>query len=155
MTAPQIQYFQPPGPFLPPSRWRRGLRGWVWPVSVLAALVLTAVTVTVLILGIDRATSFTASGAVHVDCQTRQAVDGRPIGNGAPVRLYRLDDRTPIATTTLNKRRDFRAGEGACYQGFVIDDVRVDGGDYLLQVGDLPGRLVSRAQLEAGVSLDR
>ncbi|WP_298443288.1 hypothetical protein [Gordonia sp. (in: high G+C Gram-positive bacteria)] len=151
---PQIQYFQPRGAFLPPRAWRRHDHGWVWVVSVLAALLLAAVTAVVLVFGIASTTKFTASGYVRVDCATKKALDGGPIGRGSRVRLYDAHSGSLIATTSLDRAVDVEAGKGACYEGFRIHDVRIVSRGYLVEIDDQPGQLVSRDALEAGTVLE-
>ncbi|GAC55944.1 hypothetical protein GOHSU_02_00870 [Gordonia hirsuta DSM 44140 = NBRC 16056] len=152
--GPQLQYFQPPGPYVPPVRWRRHAHGWVWAVSVLVTLLLAVLTVLVLIMGATNRNTFTAVGVVQVDCATKQALDGRPIGLATPVRIYRVNSGELVARSALNRFKDIEAGSGACFASFQEKGVPDATGGYLVELGDTPGIVVSRDALERGVLLD-
>lgn len=155
-AVPQLQYFQPPGRFLTPRKWRQNAHGWVWAVSVAGALILAALTVGALVLGFLHQYRFTASGTAQVDCQTRTALHDPSLGEGARVELFPIDSDRRVADTRLDRFTDVHAGAGACFLSFRVDDVPGGtGARYLLQVGDAPGRVVSRTQLELGVTLGR
>ena len=67
--GPSIEYFQPPGPYVPRNSWRRRSDTWVWVVSVLAGVLLAAAAVTALIVGMrnnDAAAPDRESGAATV-----------------------------------------------------------------------------------------
>ncbi len=147
----KLQYFQPRGPFLPPVRWRQHDYGWVWALSVIVILLIVCLSALALISGLARSSRFSAHGAVQVDCTTRQAVDGAPVGLGSPVRIYQVDSGEVIAETALNDFQDLQAGADACFVSFRVDDVSTASGGYLVRIGDLPSQLVSKDALEQGI----
>lgn len=152
--GPQLQYFQPPGPYVPPVRWRRHAHGWVWAVSVLLTVLLTALTVVALIMGAHHRSTFTAIVGVQVDCATKQALDGRPVGLATPVRIYAVSSGELVASSALNRFKDIEAGNGACFVSLAKEGVADATGGYLVELGDTPGIVVSREALERGVLLD-
>lgn len=149
-VVPQVQYFQPPGPYLPPVRWRQRQFGWVWVISTVVVLALIAASIAALTMGFRERSTFDASGAVHVDCATRVAVDGQPIGPGAQVRLYDAKNGDLLQTTTLDDFVNLEAGHGACFLRFAMADIKDVAPAYLIEIGSAPGELVSRADLESG-----
>lgn len=148
-NPPQLQYFQPRGPFLPPVRWRQRAHGWVWVVSVVAALLLAGIAVAALLAGALAGSRFTAHGAVQVDCRTQQSIDGQPVGLGSAVRISEVDTGVVVSTTELDRFQEL--GAGACFASFQVNDLAVAEGGYLVKLGDLPGRLTSAEALEQGV----
>lgn len=149
--APQLQYFQPSGPFLPPVRWRKNAHGWVWVVSVIVALILVVITALALLSGIVRSSRFTAHGALQVDCATERSIDGQPIGFGSAVVIFESGSGEVVARTSLDRLRTLAEDADACLALFRVDDLQVDNGGYLVKIGETPARLVSREALESGV----
>ncbi|MFM9379240.1 hypothetical protein [Gordonia sp. VNK21] len=155
MSQPgELQYFQPSGPPLPTRTWQRRSRAWVFALSVLGAVALAGCAITAVIVGIDHNRHFTATGAVQVDCATGVAVSGAPIRAGDPVRIYDSKTGELLASARLGTEALARGSSTACFAVFTVDHVPLSSGGYLLEIGDAPGRLVSRAALEAGLVLD-
>lgn len=152
--TPQVQYFLPPGRFLPPNRWRRHDYGWVWAVSVLAALIIAAATAAALILGALNQYRFTASGKVPTDCATRTALADRSIGQGARVQIFSTESGRRVADTRLDRFTGAEDG-GVCFLSFRVDGVNADGNVYLLRIGSAPDEYVSRTELERGAWVGR
>jgi len=152
--AGELQYFQPPGPALPTRRWQRRSRPWIWTISVIVGLLLLGLGGYALVRGTLEQQYFTATGAVQTDCRSGRAVSGADLGVGDPVRLYAADDGRELGSTTLDERLTAEGSSQVCFAAFTLDDIYdVDGG-YLLEIGGEPGRLISRAALEAGLVLD-
>ncbi|MFZ2512504.1 MAG: hypothetical protein WAW85_15605 [Gordonia sp. (in: high G+C Gram-positive bacteria)] len=118
-------------------------------MSVLAALLLAGLATAALLAGVVSSSRFTAHGALQVDCTTRQAITGQPVGLGAPVRIYQVRSGEIVASTEFDRFEDLDAE--ACFASFQVGDVPVADGGYLIRIGDLPARLVSKEALEQGV----
>lgn len=153
--APQVQYFLPPGRFLPPNRWRRHAHGWVWVVSVIAALIIVAATAAALVLGALSQYRFTASGKMPADCATRTALADRSIGQGARVQIFSTESGRRVADTRLDRFTGAEDGDGVCFLSFHVDRVHADGSLYLLRIGSAPDKLTSRFALERGMWIGR
>ncbi len=153
-AQPQVQYFQPPGQYLPQPSWRRNSRRWVWAASIAGAVVLAGCAIAALGVGYDEQQHFTATGGLQVDCATGRAVDGRDIGRGSPVRIYDAGNGELMAESALDRRKDVEAGHGACFVAFKIADLDTVSEGYLVEVGDAPGIVASRATLEHGLLLE-
>lgn len=145
---PRVQYFQPPGPPLPPRAWRRNLRAWVWPVSVLGGLLMLVLAVGALVLGIYGQMYFTASGSVRADCATGAAVADSEVRADSPVRLYDAATGDLAAVGVL--RGIAETGDDRCVLPFTIDDVR-SADAFLVEVGGLPPQRVTHDELTSGV----
>lgn len=153
-SVPQVQYFQPSGHYLPQPSWRRSSHRWVWIVSTGAAVLLAGGAITALVVGSLQQLQFTATGALPVDCHTRQALDGAPVGAGTQVQIFEADSGDLLATSALTATKDLKGGGGACFQTFRAADVDVVSGGYLVKLGDRAPQYSSREALEGGLLLD-
>ncbi|MFT3662105.1 MAG: hypothetical protein QM809_12095 [Gordonia sp. (in: high G+C Gram-positive bacteria)] len=148
---PKIQYFQPPGPPLPPATWRKNLRTWVLPISVLAGLLLLVLAVGALVLGLVNASYFTAHGAVRIDCTSGKALDGGGAHVGATVRLIDVRDGDLAGSAPLVRESGASRG-GTCLASFTITDV-YESDAFLVEIGDADPQRVTRAELGEGIVL--
>ncbi len=139
------QYWLESGPMLPQRRWQRTTRSPVIVISVLAALALTAVAVTALVVGWINSTNFTAKGVVI--CPEATATRIAP---GAPVAIY---DETgaELSLTTLGPRRS--GVDGRCEMPFSARSVDAGLSGYVVRVADVFQETVSEAALANGAVL--
>ncbi|MFC0313729.1 hypothetical protein ACFQNE_07065 [Gordonia phosphorivorans] len=150
--GPSIEYFQPSGPYLPRNRWRRRSDRWVWVVSTVAAVVLAAAAITAVTVGSLRTDTFTATGRVAADCTTRTAVEAPSTDERSPVRILAAATGTLLAQTRLDRfSRERRGTEQVCFLGFQVQRLEVVDGGYLVQIGTLPDRIVTRTALRDGI----
>ncbi|MFT4087459.1 MAG: hypothetical protein QM658_09950 [Gordonia sp. (in: high G+C Gram-positive bacteria)] len=153
-AQPQVQYFLPPGRPLPLRTWQRKSKGWVWGISVVAGIVFVAGAIIAITVGVLSGQTFTATGALQVDCATGQSLNDPRIIAGESVRIYDAKSGDLLAHSKLDRRVEAKGGTGACYATFVVEDVpAADSGTYLLEIGDSYSQLASRDALEGGVLL--
>ncbi|MFT3715387.1 MAG: hypothetical protein QM774_05420 [Gordonia sp. (in: high G+C Gram-positive bacteria)] len=152
-TPPQVQYFLQPGAMLPQRTWQRRSRVGVTAASVIVGLILAGIAGFALLGGSINQAVFTASGSLQIDCSTRQAVGGAPIREGDEVRLYDGKSGELLGKSRLGDQVTVKGGTGACFDRFTISRVVDKAPGYLVEAGTAPGRVYSRAQLEAGIDL--
>ena len=149
-----IQYFPPRGAVLPQRTFQRRTRNGMLAISVIAALALAVIALVALFVGAVSSTVFTATGAVQVDCQTRQALSGAPIKAGDEVRIFRSESGEQVGKGRLDDELDAKGGSGACFVRFRIPNIADDGAGYVVEAGSASGSLYDRAALESGILLD-
>ena len=150
-----IQYFPPRGAVLPQRTFQRRTRNGMLAISVIAALALGVVALVALFVGAVSSTVFTATGAVQVDCQTRQALSGAPIKAGDEVRIFRSESGEQVGKGRLDDELDAKGLAAApASSRFRIPNIADDGAGYVVEAGSASGSLYDRAALESGILLD-
>ncbi|EGD55942.1 hypothetical protein [Gordonia neofelifaecis] len=130
--APELRFFLPQGPALPPKRWQRKWKIAIRVGSALAGVALVAVAAVAVFQGVVATSRFTAGAAIEVDCASRSKPFAPDVGFGAPVTIMDAQSGEVYGRSTMNK---FRAlPSGICLAGFEIDDVPV-GKLYAVTIG--------------------
>lgn len=120
---PDVRFFLPPGPPLPPKRWQRKWKIGIRLGSAIAGAALVVAAIGAIVVGIISSLHFTASGAVEVDCATRAKPFVTEVAYGAPVTIVDARTGEVYGSSTLG---DFTAlKSGICLLSFEIEDVPV------------------------------
>ncbi|KJR07082.1 hypothetical protein ACE11G_07365 [Gordonia sp. PS3] len=146
----ELRFFLPPGPPLSPKRWQRRWKIGIRVGSAVAAVVLIAFAALAIGSGVVSSSRYTATGAVEVDCTTRNMPRLPAVGFGSLVQIFDAQSGERYGQSTLDR---FRAlPSGICLAGFEIRDVRV-ASLYTVEIGRLYRTLVSEEALKDGALL--
>ncbi|WP_026918982.1 hypothetical protein [Gordonia shandongensis] len=149
--APEMRFFLPQGPALPPKRWQRRWKPGIRIGSIIVGTVLLIAALAAIVTGVVGSLSFTARGVVQVDCTTRTKPFARGVGALAPVRIVDADTGEVYGRGRLDETATLSSG--VCLLGFEIDDVRRTD-LYTLQIGEDYRVLVSYQSLASGALID-
>ncbi|MBM7367189.1 hypothetical protein [Gordonia hydrophobica] len=146
-SAAELRFFLPSGPPLPPKRWQRRWKVGIRIGSIAVAAVFAILAVGAVVFGAISASTFTASGAVDVNCSTRAAPSAPDIRQGASVTILDASTGDVYGTTTLT---DFTAlKSGICLLRFEVHDVPV-ASLYTVRIGSTFEELASADALRGG-----
>ncbi|WP_347956582.1 hypothetical protein [Gordonia aichiensis] len=148
--APDVRFFLPQGPPLPPKRWQRRWKTGIRVGSVVVGAAFVGAAVFAVAQGVNASAHFTASGAVEVDCASRAKPFAPDLRQGAPVRIVDAKSGELYGSAKLDEFR--KLGSGICLVGFQMPNVPV-AGLYTVEIGDRYRTLASQAALQGGALL--
>ncbi|ALG86842.1 hypothetical protein ACH46_12120 [Gordonia phthalatica] len=150
MPQPEVRFFLPPGPPLPPKRWQRKWKIGIRLGSLIVGVAFVVGAIGALVFGVISSSYFTASGAVEVDCATRAKPFVTDVAVGSPVTIVDARTGEVYGSSTLG---DFTAlKSGICLVSFEVEDVPV-ANLYTVRIGKSFEALATADTLRGGALL--
>ena len=149
-ASPDLRFFLPAGPPLPPKQWQRKWKVGIRLGSIVVGVVFVIAAIGAIVLGVVSSMYFTASGAIEVDCATKAKPFASDVADGSPVEIVDAATGEVYGSSRLGDFTELKSG--ICLVSFEVEDVPV-ADLYTVRIGKSFEALATSETLTGGALL--